>query len=187
MERYAAVVAAKLPSVAKKRAGPHTIRRTTATHLLRSGVDIITIRRLVGADLPEHDERLRRSGSGDEDQSSSDLRGEGGKAPGAAAGKQGADGVLEDTIKGRSQAVSAMHDVPWPCLTITHSRRDFAKTHAGMPNATSPRNIHASMPQIDAITVPRRNLTIGSRIRMLTSAECHPPVSLDSRIRPRYE
>src|SRR5262249_49665766 len=34
VERYAATVAAKLPSLAKKRVSPHTIRHTTATHLL---------------------------------------------------------------------------------------------------------------------------------------------------------
>lgn len=48
VERYAADVAAKLPSVAKKRVSPHTIRHTTATHLLRSGVDINTIRAWLG-------------------------------------------------------------------------------------------------------------------------------------------
>jgi site-specific recombinase XerD len=48
VERYAAAVAAKLPSLAKKRVSPHTIRHTTATHLLRSGVDINTIRAWLG-------------------------------------------------------------------------------------------------------------------------------------------
>jgi integrase/recombinase XerD len=48
VERYAAVVAAKLPALAKKRVSPHTIRHTTATHLLRSGVDINTIRAWLG-------------------------------------------------------------------------------------------------------------------------------------------
>jgi site-specific recombinase XerD len=48
VERYAAKVAAKLPSMAKKRVSPHTIRHTTATHLLRSGVDINTIRAWLG-------------------------------------------------------------------------------------------------------------------------------------------
>src|SRR5208283_398010 len=48
VERYAAQVAMKLPSVAKKRVSPHTIRHTTATHLLRSGVDINTIRAWLG-------------------------------------------------------------------------------------------------------------------------------------------
>jgi site-specific recombinase XerD len=48
VERYAAHVATKLPSVAKKRVSPHTIRRTTATPLLRSGVDINTIRAWLG-------------------------------------------------------------------------------------------------------------------------------------------
>jgi integrase/recombinase XerD len=48
VERYAAKVAAILPSMAKKRVSPHTIRHTTATHLLRSGVDINTIRAWLG-------------------------------------------------------------------------------------------------------------------------------------------
>ena len=48
VERHAAQVATKLPSVAKKRVSPHTIRHTTATHLLRSGVDINTIRAWLG-------------------------------------------------------------------------------------------------------------------------------------------
>jgi integrase/recombinase XerD len=48
VERYAGKVATKLPSVAKKRVSPHTIRHTTATHLLRSGVDINTIRAWLG-------------------------------------------------------------------------------------------------------------------------------------------
>ena len=48
VERYAARVATTLPSVAKKRVSPHTIRHTTATHLLRSGVDINTIRAWLG-------------------------------------------------------------------------------------------------------------------------------------------
>jgi site-specific recombinase XerD len=48
VERYAAQVARKLPSVAKKRVSPHTVRHTTATHLLRAGVDINTIRAWLG-------------------------------------------------------------------------------------------------------------------------------------------
>lgn len=48
VERYAAKVAAKLPSLAKKRVSPHTVRHTTATHLLRAGVDINTIRAWLG-------------------------------------------------------------------------------------------------------------------------------------------
>jgi integrase/recombinase XerD len=45
---YAAAVAASLPSLAGKRVSPHTIRHTTATHLLRAGVDINTIRAWLG-------------------------------------------------------------------------------------------------------------------------------------------
>jgi integrase/recombinase XerD len=48
VERYARSTAAKLPSMAKKRVSPHTIRHTTATHLLRAGVDINTIRAWLG-------------------------------------------------------------------------------------------------------------------------------------------
>lgn len=48
VERYARKVAKELPSVAQKRVSPHTIRHTTATHLLRSGVDINTIRAWLG-------------------------------------------------------------------------------------------------------------------------------------------
>ncbi len=48
VERYAAKVAASLPALARKRVSPHTIRHTTATHLLRAGVDINTIRAWLG-------------------------------------------------------------------------------------------------------------------------------------------
>jgi site-specific recombinase XerD len=48
VERYAGAVGARLPSVAKKHVSPHTIRHTTATHLLRAGVDINTIRAWLG-------------------------------------------------------------------------------------------------------------------------------------------
>jgi site-specific recombinase XerD len=48
VERYAMRVATKLPSLAKKRVSPHTIRHTTAIHLLRAGVDINTIRAWLG-------------------------------------------------------------------------------------------------------------------------------------------
>jgi site-specific recombinase XerD len=48
VERYAADVAAEMPSMMKKRVSPHTIRHTTATHLLRAGVDINTIRAWLG-------------------------------------------------------------------------------------------------------------------------------------------
>lgn len=48
VERYAARLAETIPSVATKRVSPHTIRHTTATHLLRAGVDINTIRAWLG-------------------------------------------------------------------------------------------------------------------------------------------
>ena len=48
VERSAARAAERVPSLAAKRVSPHTIRHTTATHLLRSGVDINTIRAWLG-------------------------------------------------------------------------------------------------------------------------------------------
>jgi len=44
----AAMAAGKLGALKKKRVSPHTIRHTTAVHLLRSGVDINTIRAWLG-------------------------------------------------------------------------------------------------------------------------------------------
>jgi site-specific recombinase XerD len=48
VERYALKVKARVPSVAKKRVSPHTIRHSTACHLLRAGVDLNTIRGWLG-------------------------------------------------------------------------------------------------------------------------------------------
>jgi site-specific recombinase XerD len=48
VERYAEKVSARLPELSRKRVSPHTIRHTTATHLLRAGVDINTIRAWLG-------------------------------------------------------------------------------------------------------------------------------------------
>jgi site-specific recombinase XerD len=48
VERCVARAVKKAPSLADKRVSPHTIRHTTATHLLRSGVDINTIRAWLG-------------------------------------------------------------------------------------------------------------------------------------------
>jgi integrase/recombinase XerD len=48
VERYGGRAVKDVPSLATKRVSPHTIRHTTATHLLRSGVDINTIRAWLG-------------------------------------------------------------------------------------------------------------------------------------------
>ncbi len=48
VERYAVRAATQMASLVAKRVSPHTIRHTTATHLLRSGVDINTIRAWLG-------------------------------------------------------------------------------------------------------------------------------------------
>jgi len=46
--RYAAKAEESMPSLGRKRVSPHTIRHTAAMHLLRSGVDINTIRAWLG-------------------------------------------------------------------------------------------------------------------------------------------
>ncbi len=48
VERHFKTAAQKVPSLMIKRVSPHTIRHTTATHLLRAGVDINTIRAWLG-------------------------------------------------------------------------------------------------------------------------------------------
>ncbi len=48
IERYAERVSERMPSLKTKHVSPHTIRHTTATHLLRAGVDINTIRAWLG-------------------------------------------------------------------------------------------------------------------------------------------
>ena len=48
VERYAARAAQKVPSLQQKRVSPHTLRHTTAMFLLRSGVDLNTIRAWLG-------------------------------------------------------------------------------------------------------------------------------------------
>jgi integrase/recombinase XerD len=48
VERYAAKARSKIPSLANKRISPHSIRHSTASHLLRAGVDINTIRAWLG-------------------------------------------------------------------------------------------------------------------------------------------
>lgn len=48
VKRYVRRVAVKMPSLATKDVSPHSIRRSTATHLLRSGVDINTVRDWLG-------------------------------------------------------------------------------------------------------------------------------------------
>jgi integrase/recombinase XerD len=48
VERNALRLRAKFPALATKRVSPHSIRHTTATHLLRAGVDINTIRGWLG-------------------------------------------------------------------------------------------------------------------------------------------
>ena len=46
--QYGDLASRTVPSLAAKRVSPHTIRHTTAVHLLRAGVDINTIRAWLG-------------------------------------------------------------------------------------------------------------------------------------------
>ena len=46
--KYAAIASKRYPAMLKKRVSPHTIRHTTASHLLEAGVDINTIRAWLG-------------------------------------------------------------------------------------------------------------------------------------------
>ena len=48
VERHSRKAAEKVASLLRKQVSPHTIRHTTATHLLRAGVDINTIRAWLG-------------------------------------------------------------------------------------------------------------------------------------------
>jgi integrase/recombinase XerD len=48
VQRHARQVSATMPELVKKRVSPHSIRHTSATHLLRAGVDINTIRAWLG-------------------------------------------------------------------------------------------------------------------------------------------
>jgi site-specific recombinase XerD len=48
VERHVRTATVQLPSLKNKRVSPHTIRHTSATHLLRAGVDINTIRAWLG-------------------------------------------------------------------------------------------------------------------------------------------
>jgi len=48
VKRYAARSSGRMPGLAVKRVSPHSIRHTCATHLLRAGVDINTIRAWLG-------------------------------------------------------------------------------------------------------------------------------------------
>ena len=48
VSQYAELTSETVPSLASKRVSPHTIRHTTAVHLLRAGVDINTIRAWLG-------------------------------------------------------------------------------------------------------------------------------------------
>jgi site-specific recombinase XerD len=66
IERYVQRTLPGMPSLAAKQISPHTIRHTTATHLLRAGVDINTIRAWLGHVSLTTTNIYAESGSGDE-------------------------------------------------------------------------------------------------------------------------
>lgn len=48
IKKYADFISRDYPNLRNKRPSPHTIRHTTATHLLNSGTDINTVRNWLG-------------------------------------------------------------------------------------------------------------------------------------------
>ena len=76
-----------------KRVSPHTIRHTTAVHLLRAGVDINTIRAWLGHVSLETTQPLRPSRSRDEGEGVGDLRGHELGPDASLAQGQGLDGL----------------------------------------------------------------------------------------------
>jgi site-specific recombinase XerD len=48
LSKYCAQARAAMPALATKRLHPHSLRHSTAVHLLRSGVDIVTISQWLG-------------------------------------------------------------------------------------------------------------------------------------------
>lgn len=48
VKRYACKLQVQMPALAAKRISPHTVRHSTASHLLRAGVDINTVRAWLG-------------------------------------------------------------------------------------------------------------------------------------------
>ena len=59
--RYARLAGVHCAELREKRVGPHIIRHTTATHLLRAGVDINTIRAWLGTRFDRHNQYLPES------------------------------------------------------------------------------------------------------------------------------
>jgi site-specific recombinase XerD len=97
---YAKLAAKSVPSMIGKRLSPHTIRHTTAVHLLRAGVDINNPS-LAGSRLARHHARLCGGRFGDEGQGVSERR-HFRSAPPAAAGQRAplGDGIPEGTPGG---------------------------------------------------------------------------------------
>ena len=48
LRKYIALARVTMPTLAKKRLHPHSMRHSTAVHLLKSGVDIVTVSHWLG-------------------------------------------------------------------------------------------------------------------------------------------
>ena len=66
--------AARVPSLAARRTTPHTIRHTSACHLLQAGIDLNTIRAWLRSCQPRYHQHLRRNRYRDEGKGNGALR-----------------------------------------------------------------------------------------------------------------
>ena len=106
-----------VPSLITKHVGPHSIRHTTAVHLLRAGVDINTIRGWLGHVSLDTHTYLCRSRFGDEGQGPRQPRYL--KPPTTATPLRGiplANGLPERTVGSLVMCGKRCHQPPWSRL-----------------------------------------------------------------------
>ena len=113
VERSATRAAKEIPSLAAKRVSPHTIRHTTATHLLRSGVDINTIRAWLGHVSLTTTNLYAEVDLEMKAKALANCEVEGKKKTHSLEGRQGADGILTNVVEAivRLCGVQAVLDV----------------------------------------------------------------------------
>jgi hypothetical protein len=98
VERCVSRAVKSIPSLAAKRVSPHTVRHTTATHLLRSGVDINTIRAWLGHVSLATTNIYAEVGPGDESQGAGQLRSRWRERWCPMEGRQRTDGVSANVV-----------------------------------------------------------------------------------------